>query len=316
MDNDSELAFLSSVKRQFEQFQQRHVSSPGLVWLQPTADISLADALELCPLTAGVFPNGRPTGTALLSSRRDDDGHLLELMLALPPEKTVNGAFATLATEAGNCIGDAATAAGVPGSILSEKNPAARWRQILFWFALEQSGFPSQTKWCLLNLIDGSSGRYAHIRDAVRCSIYALDWLANDSTDPATNTSWPETTAGPQRVITIDPADDRVVLVGGKRVVLGRNTQIARLFCLLGDPIGVERSLSEVQFSIDGFETGHEFGQSQVEIRRAHGRVRKAVHTLRQRLKDAGADAFISIEREGTGSAATFRMIQLAPQNS
>ena len=179
MDNDSELAFLSSVKRQFEQFQQRHVSSPGLVWLQPGADISLADALELCPLTAGVFPNGRPTGTALLSSRREQDGQPIELILALPADKTVNGAFVNLAKEAGDCISDAAKAAGVPESVLLEKHPATRWLRVLYWFASEQPGFPGQTTWHLLNLIDESVGRYAQIRDAVRCSIYVLDWLAS-----------------------------------------------------------------------------------------------------------------------------------------
>ena len=181
MDNDSELAFLSSVKRQFEQFQQHNLPSPSLVWLQPGAGVSFADALELCPVTAGVFPNGRPTGTALPMSRCHDDGQPSELILALPADKTVNGAFVNLAREAGDCIRDAARAAGVPDSFRAEKTPATRWLRMLFWCTLEQPAFPGQTKWNLLNLIDDSSGRYAHIRDAVRCSIYALDWLLSQS---------------------------------------------------------------------------------------------------------------------------------------
>jgi hypothetical protein len=206
MSTNATTKLLQSVRRQFEQFQQRYASMPGLVWLLPGAGVSFADALEQCQLTAGLFPNGRAIGAARLVSRLDGDGQPIELFLALPTDKTVNGAFASLAKEAGDCISDAATAAGVPDSVLSEEKPTFRWLRVLFWFALEQPGFPGQEKWYLLNLIDESAGRYAQIRDAVRCSIYVLDWLASQALQSETRSdddieSPPESANGVDRKV-------------------------------------------------------------------------------------------------------------------
>ncbi len=312
MTTNATTTLLQSVRRQFEQFQQRHASSPGLVWLQTGANSSFADALESCLPTAGLFPNGRPTGTALLASRRDGDGQPIELILALPLDKTVNGAFASLAKEAGDCISDAASAAGVPESVLSENHPATRWLRVLFWFALEQPEFPGQTKWYLLNLIDGSAGRYAQIRDAVRCSIYVLDWLASQASTSPTECV-PSSNADPlpsRDLVSIDPNDERYATVCGKRVYLGaEHTQVAKLFRLLAFPIGRACSMADVQKAVDGMVTAAEFRNSDDEVRKAFARVRKVLNKLNDRLRDSGADNHFVIHRSGHGHDSVFTMV-------
>lgn len=311
MTTNATTTLLQSVRRQFEQFQQHYVSSPGLVWLQPGAGVGFVDALEQCPLTAGIFPNGRPTGAALLTSRRDDDGQPIELFLALPTDKTVNGAFANLAKEAGDCISDAATAACVPDAVLSEKHPATRWLRVLFWFALEQPGFPGQMEWYLLNLIDGSAGRYAQIRDAVRCSIYVLDWLASGVTTlPTESVPLPNADPSPAiGLVAIDPNDERFATVCGKRVYLGFETQLAKLFNLLANPVGTARSMAEVQKELEGTEISCDYGDSKEDVKDSFRRISRTLYKLRQNLEQARADDHLLVNRTGSGHDSLFTMI-------
>ncbi len=62
-----------------------------------------------------------------------------------------------------------------------------------------------------------------------------------------------------------DPHDERVAWMLNKRIYLGRDTQLSRLFWLLTTPIGCACDLADVQRAVDGMETSAEIGSEHIE---------------------------------------------------
>ena len=108
----------------------------------------------------------------------------------------------------------------------------------------------------------------------------------------------------------VDPHDDRVVYWLGKRLYLGRDSQVSRLFWLLAEHVGRPHDLSEIQRLLDGFETSDRIGSSEEEIKKAMQRVRKAVSTLRKRMREAKLDTHFMIVREGSDDYPNYTMVQ------
>ncbi len=104
-----------------------------------------------------------------------------------------------------------------------------------------------------------------------------------------------------------DEHDPRIVRCAGKRVYLGNDTQISRLFWLLASPVGRACSLGEVQRALDAFETDRV--QNADEFPLVSQRVRKALSKLRQALRDGGADHHILIVRGGDAENPEYTMV-------
>jgi len=168
---------LSSVKKQFELLAEQSERDLVLILFEPGPRVSLKDALLMCPFSRDHCPDGPPDAQSIVRLRRIDERTIQEFIFASPHAGKTRGEFLKLAKEAGNCLGDWAKESGVADAVLAEKGPAVRWMKLLFSFALERSDFPARGKWYCLNLPDQSSGRYAVISDAIRCSLYAFDRL-------------------------------------------------------------------------------------------------------------------------------------------
>jgi len=98
-----------------------------------------------------------------------------------------------------------------------------------------------------------------------------------------------------------DPQDDRLAWCLGKRICLGSDTQISRLFWLLASPIGRACSLGEIQRAVDGMETNADMGVSAAALHKTSQCVRKAISRLRKALREWGADAHLLIVVGGNG---------------
>jgi len=106
---------------------------------------------------------------------------------------------------------------------------------------------------------------------------------------------------------TKDPHDNRVARWAGKRIYLGNDTQVSRLFWLLAKPVGRSMTLAEVQRAIDGMETTRD--RPPDEVRKAGQRVRKAISKLRAALRDAGLDDHVVIVRGGSQAEPEYSMV-------
>jgi hypothetical protein len=107
----------------------------------------------------------------------------------------------------------------------------------------------------------------------------------------------------------IDEHDDRVVWWIDKRIYLGRDTQISRLFWLLARPVGAACSLAEMQRALDGMETNTNVGSASDEIEKAGIRLRKAIAKLRAALRDSGLDSHFVIHRGGGQGEPEYSLI-------
>jgi len=103
-----------------------------------------------------------------------------------------------------------------------------------------------------------------------------------------------------------DPFDDRVVNWIGKRLYLGRDTQVSRLFWLLVKRLGAPRSLAEVQLAVDGVETLEDAPKD--EFKKAMNRVAKALSKLRRHLRENELDTHVFILKEGPSNYPTYTM--------
>ncbi len=106
-----------------------------------------------------------------------------------------------------------------------------------------------------------------------------------------------------------DPHDDRIAWCMGKRIYLGKDTQIGRLFWLLASPVGRACSLGDVQRAVDGMETNADMGVTDAELRKAGQRVRKVIAKLRQALREGEADAHLLIVRGGSAKDPEYTMV-------
>jgi hypothetical protein len=126
-------------------------------------------------------------------------------------------------------------------------------------------------------------------------------------------THMPSTGDGPQK----DRYDDRIAWWCGKRIYLGRNTQLCKLFWLLSSQLGRARSVEEIIEVID--EKRIEAGRrawSQPERLKAEQRVRKVVSRLRSRLGEEEVDAHAVIVREKTPHSAYVMIRRFSPTQS
>lgn len=106
-----------------------------------------------------------------------------------------------------------------------------------------------------------------------------------------------------------DDNDDRVARWLGKRIYLGRDTQVSRLFWLLARPVGRSCRVDEVQRAIDGIETSERVNSSPDEIKAAAMRMRKVMSKLRDRLRGSHLDHHVVILREGGDETPAYTMV-------
>lgn len=111
-----------------------------------------------------------------------------------------------------------------------------------------------------------------------------------------------------------DENDPRFAWCMGKRIYLGKDSQIGRLFWLLASPIGRARSLAEVQRAVDGFETDREMDSDDNGFKQASQRVRKAFSKLRQAFREAKVDAHLLIVRGGSAACPEYTMVLRWPK--
>jgi hypothetical protein len=106
----------------------------------------------------------------------------------------------------------------------------------------------------------------------------------------------------------VDPYDNRVVNWFGKRIYLGHDTQISRLFWLLAESPGVPQHLSQVQRAVDGMETDRD-AQGEDAFGKAMNRVRKAISKLRDRLREHELDDHVMIVKDGPADWPSYTML-------
>ena len=123
-----------------------------------------------------------------------------------------------------------------------------------------------------------------------------------------------ETTSADNASIRRDEHNPRIVWCVGKRVYLGNDTQISRLFWLLASPVGRACSLGEVQRALVEVETDREVNAN--EFRMVSQRVRKALSKLRQALREGGADHHILVVRGGDAENPEYTMVLRHPRQT
>jgi hypothetical protein len=106
-----------------------------------------------------------------------------------------------------------------------------------------------------------------------------------------------------------DENDPTIAWCIGKRVYLGNDTQVSRLFWLLASPVGRAHSLAEVQRAVDLQESSRNIGTEEAEIRKSHQRVRKAISKLRAALLEASVDDHLLVTRSGSSEDPEYTML-------
>lgn len=104
-----------------------------------------------------------------------------------------------------------------------------------------------------------------------------------------------------------DPQDPGAARYLGKRIWLGEDTQVSRLFWLLAKPIGRAVQLYEVQREVDVVETARDGDRE--EVRKAGQRLRRVVSKLRRALRDAGIDDDLVIVKDGPQTEPQYSMV-------
>jgi len=106
---------------------------------------------------------------------------------------------------------------------------------------------------------------------------------------------------------TKDPHDNRVAWWVGKRIYLGNNTQVSKLFWLLAKPVGRAAKLYEVQRAIDDLETAPDMRPD--DVRKAAQRLRMVISKLRAALREAGLDDHVLIVKGGSQAEPEYSMV-------
>lgn len=104
-----------------------------------------------------------------------------------------------------------------------------------------------------------------------------------------------------------DPHDTRMALWYGKRIYLGNDTQVSRLFWLLARPVGAARRCGEVQRAVDGVEP--DLDRSAHAAKKAEQRMRKAISKLRTALEAAQLHHHVVIVRGGPQADREYTMV-------
>jgi len=106
-----------------------------------------------------------------------------------------------------------------------------------------------------------------------------------------------------------DEHDPRIAWCLGKRIYLGDDSQISRLFWLLAKPVGRACTLAEVQRAVDGLETDRAPDPKRQEYKLASQRVRKAISKLRAAIDEGGAADHLLIVRGGNTKYPEYSMV-------
>lgn len=106
-----------------------------------------------------------------------------------------------------------------------------------------------------------------------------------------------------------DEHDPAIAWCMGKRIYLGNDTQVSRLFWLLASPFGRAYSLGKVQRAVDDMETTRDMDGTGDEYKRAGQRVRKTVSKLRAALREAAVDDHVLIVRGGDAGNPEYTMV-------
>jgi hypothetical protein len=109
----------------------------------------------------------------------------------------------------------------------------------------------------------------------------------------------------PQR----DEYDPRIAWWFGKRIYLGNDTQVSRLFWLLADPPGRAYCISQVQKAIDGYQVDESLGSTIDDVRKAEQRVRKVTSRLRKEMQRENMDDHIVLARNKGKGGSEMSMI-------
>lgn len=139
-------------------------------------------------------------------------------------------------------------------------------------------------------------------REIARCKIARGETPIQAGDKPLPNA----TRAAEDASISRDEHDPRIAWCVGKRIYLGDDTQISRLFWLLASPVGRARTLGEVQRAIDSFETDRE---DKDKFEDAMKRMRKAFSKLRRALHENKADDHLLIVRGGSAACPEYTMV-------
>jgi hypothetical protein len=109
----------------------------------------------------------------------------------------------------------------------------------------------------------------------------------------------------PQR----DWSDDRYACWFGKRIYLGSDSRVARLFWLLSEHLGRPRMIDDVQRAVEGMGSDPSV-VSEEEAKKGDQRLRQTVSRLRERLRTAQVDDHIFIHREKTNGGPALTMFR------
>lgn len=109
---------------------------------------------------------------------------------------------------------------------------------------------------------------------------------------------------GPQK----DLYQSGVVHWFGKRLYLGHDTQVSRLFWLLAEKPGVSHTLGEVQRAVDGMETYRD-QHGEDEYQKAMDRLAKALSKLRAQLREHGLEDHVVILKEGPRAEPSYVLV-------
>jgi hypothetical protein len=94
-----------------------------------------------------------------------------------------------------------------------------------------------------------------------------------------------------------------------KRIYLGNDTEVSRLFGLLASPVGRACSLAEVQRAVDLQESSRDVGSEEPEIQKSHQRIRKAISKVRAALHEAAVDDQLLVTRSGSQTNPEYSML-------
>ncbi|MCY2976684.1 MAG: hypothetical protein NTW52_18665 [Planctomycetota bacterium] len=137
--------------------------------------------------------------------------------------------------------------------------------------------------------------------------------IARGETSPQITTNpkqlHPAVRSSEEASILRDDNDPCIAWCIGKRIYLGNDTQVSRLFWLLASPVGRACSLAEVQRAVDIQESSLDVGTEEAEIRKSHQRVRKAISKLRATLVEGKAEDHVLITRGGTQVHPEYTML-------
>jgi hypothetical protein len=142
-------------------------------------------------------------------------------------------------------------------------------------------------------------------REILRCRIARGDLPVQGGSAALEAAPKPPSDAGIQH----DEHDPKIAWCLGKRIYLGHDTQVSRLFWLLAEPVGRAFTLAEVQRAVDGMETSRDLDATGEEFQHASQRVRKALAKLRQALRENGADTHLLIVRGGDARTPEYTMV-------